>query len=162
VDTGGLVQGALGLALKRAKARAVDPDLVVVLQRRDESEPIAGALGGAGRPVVLRLTPAPAVARRSAERRRAHREGALRDYFARARPVTLGLARVPLTDRRGTGVAAPPEGLLLGVLDAGGETLGIARVRAADTAEGWLVVETPVEAGRIAALRLGRATWRPA
>src|SRR2546425_1375897 len=56
VDTGGLVEGPLGLALKRAKIRAVDPDLVLVLQRRDESEPIARALerGGGGAPVGAR------------------------------------------------------------------------------------------------------------
>src|SRR5207253_6492911 len=48
VDTGGLVEGPLGLALKRAKIRAVDPDLVLVLQRRDESEPIARALESGG------------------------------------------------------------------------------------------------------------------
>src|SRR5215468_10768749 len=47
VDTGGLVEGPLGLALKRAKIRAANPDLVLVVQRRDESEPIARALEAA-------------------------------------------------------------------------------------------------------------------
>jgi len=66
VDTGGLVEGPLGLALKRAKVRATDPDLVLVLQRREESEPIARALESAARPTVLRLAPSPAVVRRTA------------------------------------------------------------------------------------------------
>src|SRR5439155_1738529 len=78
VDTGGLVEGPLGLALKRAKVRAADPDLVLVLQRREESEPIARALESAARPRVLRLAPSPAVVRRTATRRREHREPALR------------------------------------------------------------------------------------
>src|SRR5437867_9995207 len=76
VDTGGLVEGPLGLALKRAKIRAVDPDLVFVLQRRDESEPIARALeSGGGRPRVVRPAPSAAVARRTAPRRPEPRRG---------------------------------------------------------------------------------------
>src|SRR5919204_1805646 len=85
VDTGGLVEGPLGLALKRAKIRAVDPDLVLVLQRRDESEPIARALeSGEERPRVVRLAPSPALLRRTATRRREHPERIPRDYPARA------------------------------------------------------------------------------
>src|SRR5437763_15718861 len=101
VDTGGLVEGPLGLALKRAKVRAVDPDLVLVLQRREESEPIARALESAARPTVLRLVPLPAVVRRPAPRRREHRERALREYLARAATPTPPTQRVPLRDRRG-------------------------------------------------------------
>src|SRR5438093_11477658 len=90
VDTGGLVEGPLGLALKRAKIRAVDPDLVLVLQRRDESEPIARALESGGtRPRVVRLPPSSAVVRRTATRRREHRERILRDYLARAATIEL-------------------------------------------------------------------------
>src|SRR5436190_3323022 len=106
VDTGGLVEGPLGLALKRAKIRAVDPDLVLVLQRRDESEPIARALeSGGARPRVVRLAPSSAVVRRTATRRREHRERILRDYLARAATIELDTARIPLRDRRGTAVA---------------------------------------------------------
>jgi polynucleotide 5'-hydroxyl-kinase GRC3/NOL9 len=160
VDTGGLVAGPLGLALKRAKVRAADPDLVLVLQRREESEPIARALESAARPTVLRLAPSPAVVRRTATRRREHRERALREYLARAATLTLPIERVPLRDRRGQPLTSTEEGLLLGVLDAAGETLGIARVRASDAVRGVIVVDTPVPAERIAALVAGRATWR--
>ncbi len=160
VDTGGLVEGPLGLALKRAKVRAVDPDLVLVLQRREESEPIARALESAARPTVLRLAPSPAVVRRTATRRREHRERALREYLARAATLTLPTERVLLRDRRGQPLTSAEEGLLLGVLGAAGETLGIARARAWDAVHGSIVVDTPVPAERIAALVAGRATWR--
>ncbi len=160
VDTGGLVEGPLGLALKRAKVRAADPDLVLVLQRSDESEPIARALERDVRPRVVRLAPSPAVVRRSAARRREHRERALRDYLAHAATLKLPTARAPLRDRRGEALTDVAEGLLLGVLGAGGETLGIARVRAWDAARGCIVVDTPVPAEQIAALVAGRATWR--
>jgi len=141
VDTGGLVEGPLGLALKRAKVRAADPDLVLVLQRSDESEPIARALERDVRPRVVRLAPSPAVVRRSAARRREHRERALRDYLAHAATLTLPTARAPVRDRRGEALTDVAEGLLLGVLGAGGETLGIARVRAWDAARGCIVVD---------------------
>jgi polynucleotide 5'-hydroxyl-kinase GRC3/NOL9 len=160
VDTGGLVEGPLGLALKRAKIRAVDPDLVLVLQRRDESEPIARVVESSGaRPRVVRLVPSPAVVRRTATRRREHRERSLRDYLARAATLELDTARVPLKDRRGRVVTDVEAGRLLGVLDRAGETLGIARVRAWKPDEGRLVIETPVALDRIATLVVGRATW---
>src|SRR5438445_13563576 len=142
VDTGGLVEGPLGLALKRAKVRAADPDLVLVLQRREESEPIARALESAARPTVLRLAPSPAVVRRTATRRREHRERALREYLARAPTLPLPTERVPLRDRRGQPLTSARERLLLGVLGAAGERLGIARVRAGDAVAGLRVIDT--------------------
>jgi polynucleotide 5'-hydroxyl-kinase GRC3/NOL9 len=158
VDTGGLVEGPLGQALKRAKIRAADPDLVLVLQRREESEPIARVLESGARPRVVRLTPSPAVVRRTATRRREHRERMLREYFARATTITLPTTRVPLRDRRGQTLTEAAEGLLVGVLGRDGETLGIARVRACEP--GRIVIDTPIAADRIVSLVAGRATAR--
>jgi len=100
------------------------------------------------------------VVRRTATRRREHRERALREYLARAATLRLETGRVPLKDRRGQPLTSAEEGLLLGVLGAAGETLGIARARAWDAVHGSIVVDTPVPAERIAALVAGRATWR--
>jgi polynucleotide 5'-hydroxyl-kinase GRC3/NOL9 len=160
VDTGGLVEGPLGVALKRAKIRAADPDLVLVLQRRDESEPIARALEAATRPRVVRLVPSPAVVRRTATRRREHREKMLRDYFARGATTALPTSRVPIHDRRGHALVDVAVGLLVGVLGADGETLGIARVKAWEPDRGRIVIDTPVAADRIASLAAGRASSR--
>ena len=160
VDTGGLVEGPLGVALKRAKIRAADPDLVLVLQRRDESEPIARALEAATRPRVVRLVPSPAVVRRTATRRREHREKMLRDYFARGATTALPTSRVPIHDRRGHALVDVAVGLLVGVLGADGETLGIARVKAWEPDRGRIVIDTPVAADRIASLAVGRASSR--
>jgi polynucleotide 5'-hydroxyl-kinase GRC3/NOL9 len=96
VDTSGLVQGELGQALKQAKIDLVAPDLVLCLQRDGECEPILRPYAGDPRPTVVRLGPASAARRRSAEERREHRERALAAYFAGARPVTLDLGRVVL------------------------------------------------------------------
>lgn len=160
VDTGGLVEGPLGVALKRAKIRAVDPDLVLVVQRGGESEPIARALEGGERPRVVRLAPSSAVVRRTATMRRAHREKVLRGYFAHAATLALPAAGVSIRDRRGQPLAEVAEGLLVGVLDAAGETLGIARVKAWEPDRGRIIVQTPVAADRIASLVAGRASSR--
>jgi len=160
VDTGGLVEGPLGVALKRAKIRAANPDLVLVVQRRDESEPIARALEAAPGPRVVRLVPSPAVVRRTATRRREHRETMLREYFARGATIALPTARVSIRDRRGQTLVDVAAGLLVGVLGADGETLGIARVKAWEPDRGRIVIDTPVAADRIASLVAGRASSR--
>ncbi len=96
VDTSGLVQGEGGRTLKQAKIDLVAPDLVVCLQRAGECEAILRPYAGNRAPAILRLTPAPAVRRRTPEERRLHREHALAAYFAGARAVTLDLGRVAL------------------------------------------------------------------
>lgn len=98
VDTSGLVQGERGRALKQAKDDLIAPDLVVCLQRDGECEPILRPYAGGRAPRILRLAPAPAARRRSAEARRLHRERALGAYFAGARAVTLDLDRVVLRE----------------------------------------------------------------
>jgi polynucleotide 5'-hydroxyl-kinase GRC3/NOL9 len=96
VDTSGLVAGELGRGLKQAKIDALDPDLVLALQRRRECEPILLAYQHAVRPVIARL-PARGIPRsRSQEDRRRFRARALQDYFAASRPATLDLSRVVL------------------------------------------------------------------
>lgn len=98
VDTSGLVQGEFGRRLKQAKIDLVAPDLVVCLQRDGECEPILRPYDGGRSPAVVRLGAAPAARRRSADERRQHRERAMQDYFAGARPVTLDLGRVVLRE----------------------------------------------------------------
>src|ERR1700694_1153573 len=55
VDTSGLVLGWPGHRLKQAKIAAVDPDLLLFLERQDECAPIADRYAGTSRPRVLRL-----------------------------------------------------------------------------------------------------------
>ena len=159
VDTGGFVQGALGLALKRAKLRAIDPDLVIVVQRRDESEPLARAIGGAGRPAVLRVAASPAARRRTQTERRLHRDRALAAYLQSAASISVPLARVDVPAPRGAPPPAIVEGLLVGVYGPGDEMLGVGRVRAVDEPGERIVVDTPVPPARIARLRAGRVVW---
>jgi polynucleotide 5'-hydroxyl-kinase GRC3/NOL9 len=163
VDTSGLVEGRFGLALKRLKIERVAPDVLLVLQRVDECEPILIALAGAPPPSIVRL-PAAATARRSAAARRRARQRSLQTYLAGAVPVTLDLARVaarPAPAGRGLAVIGTA-GALVG-LDAGdGHTLGLGWISAVDVAKARLTVETGVDAARIAAVAIGRERYRAA
>lgn len=159
VDTGGLVEGALGLALKRAKLRAVDPDLLIVVQRRDESEPLARAVGGAERPAIVRVAASPAATRRTQTQRRLHRDRALQEYLREAASVSVPTERVDARGPRGAPPLAIVEGLLVGVYGPDGETLGIGRVRSVDASQERIVVDTPVAPARIARLVAGRVVW---
>jgi polynucleotide 5'-hydroxyl-kinase GRC3/NOL9 len=159
VDTGGLVEGALGLALKRAKLRAIDPDLVIVVQRKDESEPLVRALGDAERPTIVRVAASPAATRRTQTQRRQHRDRALADYLRGAIAIRVPTDRVDTRAPRGAPPLALVEGLLLGIVDAEGETLGIARLASVEAEAGTLVIETPIAAARIARIVPGRVVW---
>jgi polynucleotide 5'-hydroxyl-kinase GRC3/NOL9 len=159
VDTGGLVEGALGLALKRAKVRAVDPDLVLVVQRREESEPLARALAGAARPTVLRVAASPAAVRRTQTQRRLFRDQALQEYLQHAGVFSVPRERIEAPAPRGAPPTAIVEGLLVGVYGTAGETLGIGRVRSVDDLRGQVVIETPVTPAEIARVVAGRVVW---
>ena len=155
VDTSGLIASGLGRALKEAKIRAIDPDLLICLQRATECEHILARYADAARPEILRLPALAPGRRRSAEERRRHRHVALAAYFAGARRVEIDLARVA-TRRDAT---RPRDGTLVGLLDGTGETLGIGRIAGVDGPGRRLTVETPVAADAIARVIVGRETY---
>jgi polynucleotide 5'-hydroxyl-kinase GRC3/NOL9 len=161
VDTSGLVEGRLGLALKRLKIERVAPDVLLVLQRAGECEPILTALAGAPRPSVVRLPAAPTT-RRSAAARRGARTRSLQAHLTGAVPVTLDLARVaarPAPAGREPAVIGAI-GTLVGLQARDGRTLGLGWISAFDVTAARLTVETGVDAGRIAALAIGRERYR--
>ncbi|HEU4368028.1 MAG TPA: Clp1/GlmU family protein [Methylomirabilota bacterium] len=163
VDTSGLVEGRFGLALKRLKLERVAPDVLLVLQRADECEPIVRALAGVSRPVVVRLAAAPAARRSAAVRRRA-RQRSLETYLAGAVPVTLDLSRVaarPAPGGRGL-AAIEAEGALVGLEALDGRTLGLGWISAVDVGRARLTIETRVDGARIAAVAIGRERYRAA
>lgn len=157
VDTGGLVEGALGLALKRAKLRAVDPDVVIVVQRRDESEPLARAVSGAERPAVVRVPALPAATRRTQTQRRLYRDRALERYFDSAASISVPLGRVVTRGPLGAPPVAIVEGLLVGVVGPEGNTVGVGRVRGVEGDR--VIIDTPVAPAQIAQVVTGRVVW---
>lgn len=115
VDTTGLVTGNLGLYLKREKIRALNPSLVVAMERHDELSPLLAHLGET--PFVI-LNPSPEVRRRSTEARIRFRQAKLAAYFADDGPHFLPLHGIELrrfgrpADRTGLAV---PAGTVIGL-----------------------------------------------
>jgi len=156
VDTSGLVAGPLGRALKQRKIQAVDPDLLICLERGEECS-FADSLPE--RRDLLRLRVSEHARPRSAAERRRYRESALATYFTGAERRELAVAGLTFraTADRAEALGcfdAGLEGALVGLDDAAGKTLGIGVVRAAD--DRVLTIDTPVYDVGVAGVRLGR------
>jgi polynucleotide 5'-hydroxyl-kinase GRC3/NOL9 len=160
VDTSGLVEGRFGQALKRLKIERVAPDVLLVLQRAGECEPILRALTDAPPPCVVRL-PAAATTRRSAAVRRRAREHSLQAHLAGAVPVRLDLARVtarPAPGGRGLAVVETA-GALVGLDGRDGHTLGLGWISAIDMTRARLTVQRSVHGEQVVALAIGRERY---
>ncbi|HYB43186.1 MAG TPA: Clp1/GlmU family protein, partial [Candidatus Methylomirabilis sp.] len=167
VDTSGLIDGELGRCLKRRKIERLDPDLVIALERGRECAALLGQLPGPERPEVLRLPVAEGARRRSIRERRRHREAAFDTYFEGAEPRRLALSDLAFRaggDRRAGAVDARDcrEGMLVGLEDFRGDTLGLGVVRAVDVPARTLLLDTPVRDAPVAGVRLGSHSFHPA
>jgi polynucleotide 5'-hydroxyl-kinase GRC3/NOL9 len=145
LDTTGLVEGTFGKALKLAKLRAVEPDLVVAVTAGDELEPILGTLPDHK---VVRLPPSPLVKRRSAGIRYRYRHSRLAQHLRGARELFLSSRRLVFL-HHGLPVhplfAAPEPGTVVG-LNHNNETRALGVIVEAD-AESLLVL-TPLSSVR--------------
>lgn len=160
VDTSGFVAGGFAAAVKHRKIAAVDPDVVVAIQVGDECEHMLRGLAARARPRVLRLPAMRGTAPRSPAARRRHREGVLARYFAGARAMTLEASRLTLRSASGAPLAldtlAP--GVLVGLQDAGGATLALGVIEAADAAHETLTLRTPHTRADVATVVVGETT----
>lgn len=141
VDSTGLVDGPLGLALKLAKIRAVAPQLVVAVAVGGELDPILTAMPDTE---TVRLAPSPMVQRRSPEQRIRYRYGRLARHLAGGRELLLPTRRLVFL-HRGAPVhplfAPPAAGTVVG-LNREGETRALGVVTEADADA--LTVLTPL------------------
>jgi polynucleotide 5'-hydroxyl-kinase GRC3/NOL9 len=153
VDTSGLVSGIYGQLVKYHKVEMLRPDLVVGLQRGEELDPVLGVIQRFFSTEVVALGIHPAVVPTSVERRAAHREAAMRSYFAgplqrfRIKPTVFMPSLPPLFD------LAQLDRLLVGLSDGAGGTPGVGYLEHASQ-EGVLRLISPV-ADAPKALRLG-------
>ncbi len=139
-DTTGLVSREHGgLALKAAKIEILRPSTLIVLQERDELEPLLGLFQRRSRPQLLRLQPAAAAQRREPEERRAYRAQQFAAYFAAARPVALELRHFLVWPR-----CAFVLHQLVALENGDGLALGLGIVLAADLSTRRLVLLTPM------------------
>jgi polynucleotide 5'-kinase involved in rRNA processing len=154
VDTSGLVLGWAGQRLKAQKIDALDPDVVLVLERGDECAPILARWADRARPRTLRLPARGRLGSRSPAARRAHRVAALDAYLRDARSHRYTRASTGLGLPRGI---APGDaaGAVCGLDDADGQTqaLGIVESVGIDAVR----VTAPVPAtARVSTVRVGR------
>jgi polynucleotide 5'-hydroxyl-kinase GRC3/NOL9 len=154
IDTSGLVAGWPGGLLKQRKIEAVDPDLLLVLQRADECEAIARRYDGAPRPRVVRLEARGRPRSRSQSVRRQHRIAALERYLAGARLVALRVSGLTVRTPAAVSLDECVEALC-GLDDARGETvaLGVVTAMRGDTLQ---VLAPLVAAAPVAGVRVGR------
>jgi polynucleotide 5'-hydroxyl-kinase GRC3/NOL9 len=96
VDTTGLVSGGVARALKGAKIRLVDPDVIIALQAGEEVEHLLTPYRQRTRPKVLRLRPSHRVSPRTRAERTAHRQRRFSAYFSGGQVRALDAEQVPM------------------------------------------------------------------
>ncbi len=79
IDTTGLVTGNIGRALKTGKIKAVNPEYVIAVQKKDELEHILSRINARR---IVRIRSSPAAKARSRAARFRYRSAKLADYFA--------------------------------------------------------------------------------
>jgi polynucleotide 5'-hydroxyl-kinase GRC3/NOL9 len=154
VDTTGWVEGAGAVVAKLRKIHRLAPRHLVAIQRNREVEPILARVPSGT--VVHRLRPAAAVRRRSAQERRALRQGKFAEYFAGSVPVALDFDDItPQRDTiyRGRRIPpsrvlaeVPPEALrylLVGLADRRGTIMAMGTVADVDPARRRIAVLAP-------------------
>jgi polynucleotide 5'-hydroxyl-kinase GRC3/NOL9 len=108
VDTTGLISGGVARALKSAKIRLLDPDVLVALQAEDECEHLLTPYARRERPRVIRLRQSRRVKPRTREQRTARRQAKLRSYFAAGRLIEVSWGQAPIDNSAWTtGEPAP-------------------------------------------------------
>ena len=136
VDTTGLIAGAAARALKSAKIRLLEPDVLVALQAEDEVEHLLAPYLRRGRPRVLRLPRSRRVKERSREERASRRQRRLGAYFAGGRSFEAAWDKLPMEGTAWTTGEAVP-GHLKAYAE---EVLGCEVVYAERRADGMFVV----------------------
>jgi polynucleotide 5'-hydroxyl-kinase GRC3/NOL9 len=154
VDSTGWVEGEDAKMFKLLEIKAIDPSLVVAIEREDELKHILPHLHKR----VIRLRISPETRSRTREERRALREEAYKSYFRAAQNRVVELSPKPLQGLRGQRGRAlldwlPERGTLLGLFgsicednDEGERTLGLGILQNVDYERGKAVVFTPVNA----------------
>jgi len=108
VDTTGLISGGVARALKSAKIRLLDPDIVIVLQSESEAEHLLTPYAHRSRPRIVRLRQSRRARSRTRDQRAGRRQAKFREYFADGREAVIEWDQVPMDNTAWTtGEPAP-------------------------------------------------------
>lgn len=153
VDTSAVVSGIHGQLVKYYKVDALEPDLVVGLQRGGELDPIMGVIQRFFGTEIVTAAVHPDVRLSSVEERMAQRERSMRRYFEgelsrfRVRPTVFMPSLPPLFD------LAQLDHLLVGLSDGAGGFTGLGWLEHLPDGEALRLVTPVAEPPK--ALRLG-------
>jgi len=164
IDTSGMVEGRLATLLKRSKIRALQPDLVVVLEREGEALHIFRGLEEAAYGEIAVMKACPEARRRKREERAAYRRERFREYFRSSRELEIDLGQLEIiatSHRIAASVDALREGRLVGLDDAESCTLSLGRVMEARGAAARLLTPYRGTAEKIARIAIGPALLDP-
>ncbi len=153
VDTGGVVGGISGQLVKYYKVDALEPDLIVGLQRGEELEPVLGVIERFFGIDTVTLPIHPGVEPTSVEDRMAQRERQMSRYFAqelhrfRVKPTVFMPSLPPLFDLKEL------DRLMVGLSDGSGGFTGVGHLEYVPEDGGLRLISPVAEPPK--ALRLG-------
>lgn len=153
VDTGGLVGGISGQLVKYYKVDALEPDLIVALQRGEELDPVLGVIERFFGIDAVTLPIHPSVESTSVEDRMAQRERQMSRYFARelhrfrVKPTVFMPSLPPLFDLKEL------DRLMVGLSDGAGGFTGVGYLEHVPEDGGLRLISPVAEPPK--ALRLG-------
>jgi len=156
VNTTGFIHGA-GRILKHYKIEALQPDLIVALERHAELQSITQAYRNYR---IKRLRPSGQASRKTPQDRVAARQRAFANYFSSAKTVAIPHHR--LIFQRDLVQQTLAQHLLCGVADRHNRGLGLAIVTEPNVDKGSLSLFTPVPAPDIHVLQGGDLYLHPA
>ncbi len=144
VNTDGWVEGEEAVEYKAQLAEKLEPDVIFVIQQKDELEPLLAALTKFRKIAVAASS---AIKERSVEKRKNLREMSYAKYLTDAKVKSLPLSQLTLEEKTFWQIKQSEErGLLLGLYDAQRKFLGIGVLREVDAARKTLKVLTSVSA----------------
>jgi len=149
INTTGFIHGA-GRILKSYKIEALQPDIIVALERGTELRPIIKAYGNYR---IRRLRPSRQATSKTPVDRMKARQQAFSRYFQTAHKVTLLSDK--LIFQRGIAAQTVEKNLLCGVTDRHNKNLGLAIITDINAKAGCLSLFTPVAATNIRVIQGG-------
>jgi len=149
VDTTGLATGELGCVLKWSKIDAIQPDIVLAIQRGDELEPLLAPYRHAESPIIVPMRPPEAVGNKTVNQRTSYREGLFARYFENSDATELSGDCVSL---RGKDTVPQPGGQnlvnrLVSLRDGNGRDIALGIIVEIDVSRNLFLVRTPLKSG---------------
>jgi polynucleotide 5'-hydroxyl-kinase GRC3/NOL9 len=150
VDTTGLIIGSLGCVLKWSKIDAVQPDILVAVQKGCELETILTPYAHASSPLVVRMRPPQAVVSKSVDQRTAHRERMFARYFERSGVIELPAETVSIRCAEAAARPRQPDLLnrLVSLRNQAGMDIALGIVVEEDARGSSFLVRTPLKTVR--------------